>query len=59
MNPSVLGSRNRVSRFRRRPWRGHPYQWPCDRRPKIEKPGSADRRGGLEVVGNPTAFFMQ
>jgi len=47
------------SRFRRRPWRGHRYQWPCDRRPKIEKPGSADRRGGLEVVGNPTAFFMQ
>src|ERR1700730_6890767 len=28
----VLRSRNRPGRFRRRPWRGRPYQWPCDRR---------------------------
>jgi hypothetical protein len=26
----VLRSRNRPGRFRRRPWRGRPYQWPCD-----------------------------
>jgi hypothetical protein len=43
MNLSVLRSRNRLSRFRRRPWRGHPNQWPCDRRPKIANPGSADQ----------------
>jgi hypothetical protein len=33
--PSVLRSRNRLSRFRRRPWRGHPYQRPCD--PGVQK----------------------
>jgi hypothetical protein len=55
MNRSVLRSRNRLSRFRRRPWRGHPYQRPCDRRAKIAKTRFCQPAGCARVVGNPAA----
>ena len=45
MNRSVLRSRNRLSQFRRRPLRSHPYRRLCDRRPKIVKPGSVKPAG--------------